>query len=78
MLYTFLHLYIWLFQDALERLLPASLIVVPKEKQEINMQLDMSKFTLASPVVIKNLPYSKKGVKVWKVRTSVFVSVDLC
>ena len=52
------------FQDVLERQLPASLIVVPKEKNTTNMQLDMSKFTLASPVVIQNLPYSKKGVKV--------------
>ena len=48
----------------MERLLPASLIVVPKEKKERNMQLEMGKFTLASPVVIKNLPYPKKGVNV--------------
>ena len=50
-------------QDVLERLLPSTLVVVPKERDERERKLEMDKFIVTPPVVLENLPYAKKGVK---------------
>jgi len=47
-------------QDAIERLLPSTLLVVPKEKNEKQRKLNMDNFKLQDPVVLENLPFSKR------------------
>lgn len=47
----------------MERLLPSTLVVVPKERDERERKLEMDKFIVTPPVVLENLPYVKKGVK---------------
>ena len=51
------------FQDVLERLLPTCLMVVPKEKREKQRKLELEMFEINKPVVVENLPFSKKTVK---------------
>jgi len=50
-------------QETLERLLPSSLVIMPKERKEKEAKLDMEQLTLSQAVVLENLPYAKKVIK---------------
>ena len=50
-------------QDILERLLPSCLMVVPKERKEKERQLELEKYEISKPLVVENLPFTKKIVK---------------
>ena len=43
----------------LERLFPSALMVVPRDKKDIQRKLIMDKFVLSEPYILENLPYTK-------------------
>eukprot|EP00090_Calanus_glacialis_P046275 TRINITY_DN9003_c0_g1_i1.p1 TRINITY_DN9003_c0_g1~~TRINITY_DN9003_c0_g1_i1.p1 ORF type:complete len:1113 (-),score=443.03 TRINITY_DN9003_c0_g1_i1:88-3426(-) len=50
-------------QETLERLLPSTLVIMPKERRDKEAKLDMEQLTLSQAVVVENLPYAKKVIK---------------
>ena len=50
-------------QEALERLLPTHLMVLPKPRREREVELPMEGLTVTKAIVVPNLPFKKAGVK---------------
>ena len=50
-------------QEALERLLPTHLMVLPKPRREREVDLPMDGLTVTKAIVVPNLPFKKPGVK---------------
>ena len=50
-------------QEALERLLPTHLMVLPKPRKEREVYLPVEGLTVSKAIVIPNLPFKKPGVK---------------
>ena len=50
-------------QEALERLLPTHLMVLPKPRREREVELPMEGLTVTKAIVLPNLPFKKAGVK---------------
>ena len=50
-------------QEALERLLPTQLLVLPRERREREAVLPLQGVTVTPAVVIPNLPFKKKVVR---------------
>jgi len=50
-------------QEALERLLPTHLMVLPKPRKEREVYLPVEGLTVSKAIVVPNLPFKKPGVK---------------